>query len=760
MPITPAVPTLTPCRRSWLIGFCLVAATLVVYWSIGRADFLSVDDSEYVRLNQTVQAGLTWNGLRWAFGGVHVANYHPLTWLSHMLDCQIFGPDPGWHHRVNLVLHATNAVLLFLLLKRMTGREWASVFVAGVFALHPQHVESVAWIAERKDVLSGFFCILTLYAYARYVEQPGWKRYAPVLVLFALGLLSKSMLVTLPCVMLLIDCWPLKRPARWKTLFVEKVPLFAMSIGTCVVTMLAQAHDGAVATIQMMPWGFRLGNATVSYVLYARKFLYPNDLAAFYPLMRPWSASIVLTSLAILIAVTIACVFARKRAPYLLIGWLWFLGMLVPVVGIVQVGNQSMADRYMYLPMIGLAIMVAWSASDLYSALSSRLPFSRPARGALREPHETMSGATSTVDRSWLVFPAGIAAVALLIACGIVTATDVKYWNNSQALFTRALQRTEPNVFALHNLASAKFMNGDINGAIVDLRECVRLQPDNPHAHRALGYMLCDAKRYDEAHKQLAMSLELDDTDPRTWDSLGRLYAEQKNWTEAARCYQTDVRLRPDNLNAHLCLANAHHELGNRDAALADLQAAQQINPRLAQPWYMHGMLLLECDRPADAAKSLANAVALEPTNADAQYRLGLALMRSRHGSEAAGPLMNAVRLAPDSPEPLTQLAWLLATHPDPHQRRGSDALFLATRANELTRGASPDPLNALAAAQAEQRQFDDAVATAERASKLARSAGNAHLADQIDARLTRYRARQSVRDATLAGTDSSDAIP
>jgi tetratricopeptide (TPR) repeat protein len=704
---------------------------------VGRADFISVDDHEYVSGNQIVQSGLTWNGVRWAFTASHVANYHPLTWLSHMLDCQLFGPNPGWHHRVNLLLHAINSVLVFLVLRRMTGRDWCSAFVAGVFALHPQHVESVAWIAERKDMLCGLFWMLTLAAWVWYIERPTWWRYGLALLAFALGLLSKPMVVTLPFVLLLLDFWPLRRmswfghdPIRHRSLrllFVEKLPFVALAVAGSIATMLAQSTGGAVVTLEDMPLWMRFGNMVVSYVGYVRKFLWPSDLAAFYPLLGPWPTARVIGAAAILIVLTAVVLLYMRRRPFLVTGWFWFLGTLVPVIGLVHVGNQAMADRYMYLPMIGLAVIVAWLAAEMQQHLRRAIP---------------------------------AAAICALLACAWVTRIDVGYWNNSEKLFTRALERTEPNVFSMHIIAVSMVQRSEYDGAVKMLEEAKKLQPGNPHIRRAYGYALRHAKRLDESQKQLTIALKIDPEDGRSWDAMAQLYADKKEWEKAADHFEVAAERRPDDFDIRMALAAAHRESGQRDAALDDLRIAQRLNPRLSQPWFLEGVLLLESNRPADAVAQLARAAMLSPNHAETQYHLGLALMQSGQGHSAVEPLMNAVQLSPTSPDPMIRLAWLLATHPDPRLRHGEEALYFAVRADELTGHKSPQALDALAAAQAERLQFDQAAQTALKASQLAKDSGNTELSSQIDQRIQGYRANRSTRDATLAGVDSDPILP
>ena len=728
-----------------MICLGLALATVAAYWPVNRAGFIAVDDHVYVTDNPVVQAGLTRDGLAWAFGDVHYSNYFPLTWLSHMLDCQLFGPDPHWHHRVNLLLHVATAVALFRVIRHMTGSEGCSAFAAIVFALHPQHVESVAWVSERKDVLSGLFCVLTLASYAWYAHHRGWARYALTLLLFALGLLSKPTVVTLPCVMLLLDFWPLRRTPLLRDellpgepppeplltslgrLVVEKIPFFLLAAGGSVMTMIAQTKGGAVVDTTNVPISLRAGNALVAYVRYLKKFLWPSDLAAFYPLLEPWPILTVLGAAALLLAVTALSVALWRKRPYLAVGWFWFLGMLVPMIGLVQVGNQAMADRYMYLPMIGLTVMLAWGANEV---LRQRRPLA-----------------------------AGAAAVALLL-CALVTANESHYWTDSRLLFARTLDRTGPNMFTLQTLAASHQQAGDHDRAIRYYKDCVDAQPRYPYARRALARAYHDAKRYDEARQQYAELIRLEPNDFRSWQALGALYVEMKNWPAAAEHFRAAVGRKPDALDAWVSLAVANRQMGKIDDARRALEQATKVNPRAPHPWYLLGRLLNESGRPADAVAPLTRAVTIAPALADAHYQLGLALMASGRGAEAVAALTEALQANPDSPDAMAKLAWLLATHPDARLRRGADAIALAERANVMTRAARPEILDALAAAMAEQQQFADAAATAATAATLARAAGETKLADQIESRAARYRTRSAVRDLSLAGVDAAAEVP
>jgi len=682
-----------------------------------------MDDHLYIVDNSVVQAGVTSNGLQWAFLATRVANYHPVTWVSHMIDCQLFGANPHWHHRVNLLFHIATTIALFFVLRHMTGAEGCSAFVAFVFALHPQHVESVAWISERKDVLSGLFFVLTLGSYAWYVQRGGWMRYAVTLVLFALGLLSKPMLVTVPCVLLLLDYWPLKRQARWG-LLIEKVPFFLLVVALSVITMFAQSSHGAMVDTHQLPITIRVGNSIVAYARYLKKFFWPSDLAAFYPLLKPWPMMSVVGAVALLLVVTVAVVMVWRRKPYLTVGWLWFVGMLVPVIGLVQVGNQSMADRYMYLPMIGLLVMVAWGANEF-----------------LKERRRI----------------AICASVVLLFACAMVTASDVKYWTDSRLLFTHTLERTGPNMFTLQNLGASYQEVGDYDNAIKYFAQCVEAQPRYPHARRVLAHTYQKAKRYEFARQQLAVAIELEPDDYRSWNSMGKLFCDLENWPEAAKYFEQAVQRKPSEFDPWINLAVANRQIGKIDESRRALEQALKINPRVAHPWYLLGRLLRENGQSAEALAPLARAITIDPALEDGYYQLGLALMASGHGADATRAFMAALQRTPNAPDVMAKLAWVLATHPDEKLRRGEDAIFLANRANVLTQSTRPEIMDALAAALAEQEQFDDAVTTAAQAATIARKSGDNKLAAQIESRAAQYRTRSAVRDMSLAGADAAE---
>lgn len=488
-----------------LISLLLTFAALVVFWQLADHEFVNFDDELYVTRNSHVQAGLTYQGLVWALTTTHVGNWHPLTWLSHMLDCELYGLNPGGHHFTSLLLHIANTLLLFVVLKRMTGALRRSVFVAALFALHPLHVESVAWVAERKDVLSTFFWILTMGVYVRYVERPGLNGYLLVLLSFALGLMAKPMLVTLPFVLLLLDYWPLGRFQFGQSsddsnsqshesinfsnqrslifrLVLEKAPFFALAAVSGVVTFLVQQGGGAVCSLDVLTLDIRVANAMVSYVSYMEKMIWPHHLAVFYPhpgsSLPMWQAA---GAGLLLLSVSGLVVRAARRYPYLLTGWLWYLGTLVPVIGLVQVGGHAMSDRYTYVPLIGLFIIMAWSVPDLLSRWRYRN------------------------------IGLALAAGALLSAFMICTTVQVRHWQNSVALFEHTLDVTANNWLAHNNMGIALARRGKFDEAIAHYSETLRIKPNYARAYNNRGIVLAVQGKTAQAiaHFREALTLTL-----------------------------------------------------------------------------------------------------------------------------------------------------------------------------------------------------------------------------------------------------------
>ena len=521
------LPWVTAC-----ICVCLFVLTWAVFSQTVRYDFVNYDDPHYVYQNTRITSGINFANVAWAFSHIHSENWHPLTTITHMLDCQLHGLNAGWHHFTNVLLHCLAVVLLFVALARMTGALWRSAFVSAVFAVHPLHVESVAWIAERKDVLSAFFFMLTLLAYLHYTRAPSIGRYLTVALVVALGLMSKPMLVTLPFVLLLLDYWPLGRFEAHRSntgrqvlqLILEKIPLIALSVASSIVTFLAQR--GAIGWTEQLPVSARISNALVAYVIYIRQMFWPARLAVFYP--HPENRLPVLEiSLAfiVLVGITAAAFVCRKKAPYFMTGWLWYLGMLVPVIGLVQVGWQGHADRYTYLPQIGLYIAVTWAVTDL--------------------------------TRSWR-FQRMALSVAALIVVGALSWRgwrQTSYWRDSETLFTHALAVTSNNDVALNNLGIIFLEKGQLDDAISKLQAAIDLRPENAPAHDNLAKALLKKGQVAEAMVHYRKFLEIEPENVEARNTLGTALIQQGLVKEAIDQWQDALALQPDNGNAASNLA-------------------------------------------------------------------------------------------------------------------------------------------------------------------------------------------------------------
>jgi tetratricopeptide (TPR) repeat protein len=509
---------------AWVVaGLC--ALNLLIYSGVIAHPFIDLDDGAYIYLNPHVAAGLTWDSAVWAFRTGYQANWHPLTWLSHMLDVQLFGMNAGPHHAVNLLLHTLNTILLFGILARMTGALGRSAFAAALFAAHPLHVESVAWVAERKDVLSTFFWMLTVCAYIWYVRRPRPGRYALVAALFALGLMSKAMLVTLPFTLLLLDYWPLRRfgdgagpKTKWPRLVSEKLPLFGLSIASSVVTFLVQRQGGAVSTLETLSPLERFSHAMISYVVYLAKAFWPADLAPFYPYSTPlWWTTI--GSVAALIGITTLAIRTGRARPYIAVGWFWFMGTLVPVIGFVQVGQQAWADRYMYVPLIGLAIIASWGG---YEMLGSR---------------------GKSVAASAL-------AAAVILILSVAARLQAGYWQDSDSLWAHTVDVTANNAFAENRLGSALYLRGHFDDAIVHQTRALRIQPDFVDAHVDLALSLLRQGRASEAVAQDREAIGLNPTFALAHCNLGLALIRTGETDEAIRELNEALRLDPDNREA------------------------------------------------------------------------------------------------------------------------------------------------------------------------------------------------------------------
>ncbi len=792
---------------NWLVALGLAALTLLLYLPAREYGYVAYDDPDYVTANPAVQAGLTWDGVKWAFTTGHASNWHPLTWLSHQADQSFFGPGPAGPHLVNVALHAVNTALLFgVLLLFCPEARWRSAWVAALFALHPLHVESVAWVSERKDVLSALFFLLTLGAYGFYVKrreggQDGARSwYVATLGLFALGLTSKPMLVTLPCVLLLLDHWPLRRLplGSWtefrstaSALLWEKVPFFALSLASCGVTFVVQQQSGAVRSLESFTLGERLANAAVACTLYLQNTFWPAGLAFFYPHPGRWPVPLVLGALLLVLALSFVALRAARIQPFVTTGWFWFLGMLVPVIGLVQVGNQAFADRYTYLPLIGVFIVLAW-------------------------------GATALAERGrWPKSLLAVAAALPVLACLVLTRGQLRHWHDSEALFGRALAVTENNFVAhnglgfalleqrrwdeavvqferalairpefaeaLNNLGTALQEKGDMAGAIlrfrraveaqpgfvparynlgtvlleqgrtdealVQLKEAVRLRPDHAPAHLNLGNALLSRGRVDEAAAYYLRVTELQPGWADAQDNLGNALVQQGREEESVARFRRALELDPGHANAHSNLAGVLLRQGRLDEAVVHYRKAVESRPADAEIQNNLGTALLQLGQAGEAEACFRRAIALASDFFPARGNLGFLLLQTGRPGEAAAQYEAVLRQEPDNVSALASFAWLLATCADAACRDGSRALELARRAERLSGGGEPLVLRTLAAACAETGQFPEAIDSARRALQLAQAQSNAALAGLLPSELAIYRAGRPLREGLTPGS-------
>jgi len=659
-------------RNTWLAAAVLVVLTVAAFAGVRRNGFVLYDDRKYVTNNPHVRAGLTAGGVVWAFTTGRASNWHPLTWISHMTDETVFDGHPAGHHLVSLLLHAASVVVLFLWLQRATGALGRSAFVAALFGVHPLHVESVAWVAERKDALSTLFWFLAILSYVRWIETREPGRRAAVVVLAAAGLLAKPMLVTLPLTLLLLDVWPLGRlplgspratVLRAWPLIVEKWPLIALSLASTVVTFLVQRAGGAVGSLERYPPGLRAANAVVAYVAYLRKMLWPSDLAVFYPYPAGGvPAARVLGGLAVLVAVTAIAFGARYRRPYLLVGWLWFLGTLVPVIGLVQVGIQSMADRYTYVPLVGIFIAAAWGLTEI------------------AERAGAPAGGRST---RWLYVP----ALVLVLLLDTRTRAQVRTWRDSESLFRNAVAVTESNGESHLDLGIALVESGRVEEAIAEYREAIRLQPASARALGRLGVALGRLGQNDEARARFEDALR---ADPR----LG------------------EVRTQ---------FAQFLLVVGALDEAAEQFEAAIRLQPGEPAPQAGLGTVRLRQGRTEDARASFERALALDPYSAEAHLGLGRLAERRNDLPEALAQFREATRLDPSDTNARAALEAALA-RPSPPGRL--DLTPLETQAHP----GSAEGLNEAGVDLARSGRIDDAIDDFHRAVAMRPDFQRAHL--------------------------------
>jgi len=669
--------------RRVLLAALLAGAVVAVYAQVRTHGFVEYDDPAYVRNNPIVRQGLTWEGLRWAFTTGRMGNWNPLTWLSHMLDVQLFGLQPGAHHLVSVALHVANTLLLFGVWQRMTAAPWPSLVVAALFGLHPLHVESVAWISERKDVLSTLGWFLTLWAYARYVETRARRWYAATAAAFALGLMAKPMLVTLPFVLLLLDFWPLGRlvgphksngpaasatrrrrsapatpdaaPASPAALVWEKVPLLILTAAFSAAAYVTQLREGAVAEIGALPLGIRIANALVAYVRYLMMAVWPADLAVLYPfdvhipLWQPVLAALCLG------AASLWVLRSARQHPYAVVGWLWYLGTLVPVIGIVQIGSQALADRYTYVPLVGIFVMLAWGGQHL--------------------------------ARRWAVPPLALGALVsgAIAAYAVVAWAQVGLWRTSETLLAHTLRVTRANCIAHNNLGVALADENRADAALAHFQEALRIKPDYADAynnvglalwregrreeaalqyrnalryqpnlaepHNNLGLVLTELGRIDEALPHFSAALRLDPQFASAHLNLGNALRDSGRTEEAVEHYEEALRIRPDFAEPHNNLGSMLAEKGQRDAAEARFRAALERDPTLADALVNLALLLHQLARRDESIEYFQRALEVEPDEAQTHNDLGVVLVETGQLDQAIGHFEQALRLDPDLPD-------------------------------------------------------------------------------------------------------------
>jgi len=655
----------------------LILSTLLVFWQVRNFDFVRYDDSDYVYENPHVLNGITGDSIIWAFTTNHTGYWHPLTWLSYMLDCQLFGKNPGPMHLINLFLHLANTLLLFAVLRKMTGSTsspqagalWPSAFVAAAFAIHPMHVESVAWIAERKDVLSTLFLLLTLAAYVSYVRRRGLIRYVLTLLLFALGLLAKPMLVTLPFLLLLLDYWPLNRfsiadPEKsegfpglsprnffeisegcrlsidisknrkseignWKffRLLIEKIPFLVLAAVSSVITFLAQLKSSTVAPINALPLKDRIANAFLSYTRYTGKLFWPQNLAVFYPFdansFAFWQVAMCVLLLIMIFILVIR--FGRNRK-YLPVGWFWFAGTLVPVIGLVQVGGQAYADRYTYIPYIGLFIMLAWGLPELLS----KWPYRK--------------------------FALGMAATMALIVTGIAANAQVSNWNNSITLFSHAIKVTHNNATAHNNLGNAYLNLGRYQDAVESFKQAIRIKPGLTEAHINLGTAYNKLGRYQDAIEAYKQAIRIKPDFAEAHCGLGASYVNLGRYQDAVESFKQAIGIKPDFVKAYQGLGTAYVNLGRYQEAIESFKQTISIKPDLTEAYINLGAAYRNLGRYQDAIETYKQAVRIKPDFTDAYVTLGVTYDKLGRYQEAIESWKQAIRIKPDFAEVYSNL--------------------------------------------------------------------------------------------------------
>ena len=615
-------------HQKLIIATVLIVVTFGVYAPVRHHEFLQFDDYSYVAGNTRIQQGLTWENVKWSMTAFEQALWKPVTLLSHMLDCQLFGLNPTGHLLTNLLIHGMSMTVLFVVLCRMTGAIWPSALVAALFALHPLNVESVAWVAERKNVLSTLFWVLTLWAYMGYTRRPNWKRYLGVMGVLVLGLMSKPMLVTLPCALLLMDYWPLKRLGenwqelreRFPRLLLEKLPFFVPVAVVSMLTLHGAETTHGLPGLAELPWGSRMENALLGYGLYLKKMVWPVDLAVLYPLESSLSMGSVIFASLVLAGVSLGVWWRRWSSRYLVVGWLWYLGTLLPVSGLFQSGAQAMADRYAYVPLIGVFVMLAWGVAEI------------------KEKNRQ-------VRNKWLVG----AGVGVLIVLAVLTRIQLKHWENTTTLFEHALEVTSNNYIAHNGLGLELRDRGEHEKAQEHFREALRIKPDFGDAHNHLGLALLREGRLEQAVVHFYQVLQTIPNSFEVYNNLGMTFAQMGNLDAAVEHFQQAIELQPTFALGHSNLATAFQQKGLFEEAFEYSSKALEMDPSLVEAHNILGIALYRRGRVDDAIKHFSEAVEIAPGFVAAYSNLASVLVDQKRVEEAVDVFRLIVRLEPEN---------------------------------------------------------------------------------------------------------------
>ncbi len=681
-------------QRKKLILICLVlaAAIIIAFEPVRHNAFISYDDDVYVTENPNVQKGLTAESIKWAFTSGYAANWHPLTWLSHMLDYQLYGNNPFYHHRTNVFFHILNSLLLLIIFKKATGNLWASVFAAAVFALHPLRVESVAWVAERKDVLSGFFWLLTIAAYFWYASRPCICRYLCVFLSLMLGLMAKPMLVSLPLILLLLDYWPLNRfELNWADikskalgLLAEKTPLFLLVTTSMVVTFLVQQKAGAMLSCSNFSLPVRIANALVVYIGYISKMLFPYHLAVLYPhpgdTLGLWKP---VASLVLLLLITAVIFYKSKNYKFLVVGWLWYVIALLPVIGLVQVGEQAMADRYTYLTSIGFFIILILLIAQLQK----------------KYKHITK--------------PVCILAVVVIVAMTAATRNQLKYWKDDTTLFTRTIDVTEKNYIIHNNLGYTLYSKGQFDQAVELFDKALEFKPNYAKASNNKARVYLTIGKFDQAVKCLQQTVVMAPYWPDAYNNLGLANFLAENYADAEKNYKKAVTLQPDYPKAQNGLGKSLLKLDRIQEAIEAFNKAIQLSPNYADPYYFGAIGLTKLGQTKKAVEYLYKSV-----NCDSSWFVSI-----------------------------NTLAWLLAVSSDASVRDPEQALILAKQACKLSEYKHCNCVDTLAAAYAANGDFTNAISTGEKALELAKKYNDRPLMENILKHLELFKKNEAISE-------------